>query len=359
MAAGAGAWVRPFRDGFRVFYRVEPGGKLNGSKVFKDQGEAEELAAELRAKIVSERRTVGSAIDDYQADMRARGLAERTCSEHPANIRRLLADVLEAPLAALTPRRADMLYLVATKGVSPATARLWLANARTWGEWCMHKRRRWFRANPFAEVEAIGATADHRSEHLRVDEARKYRDEALKLARTGDHMAVAALLPLLCGLIPSEIIQIQARDIDDDGALLWVAGKRLKTKNRRRSQVIADEELRALLVAAAKDKAPEAFVFASERREGRAVTRQYITIVCQRIGEAAGVPVADALMLRRTFATLNARQGSSLDELAFRMGHGADGKAKTAQRYYVAPGAVESGAAKRVLGVLEGGKRRG
>jgi integrase len=336
---------------------LEPGGRLHGSKVFADVSEAEALADDMRGKITTQRRTVASALDEYQADMRVRGLAQRTIDEHPANIRRLLADVLDGPLTVLSPRRADQLYQEAAKKVSPGTSKLWLANASTWAEWCMHSRRRWLRVNPFAAVEPIGAAADHRSEHLRIDEARKYRDKAVQLARAGDHTATAALLPLLCGLIPSEIIQIRARDIDDNGAVLWVAGKRLKTKNRLRALAVDYAELRALLVAAANGKAPDDLVFASTRREGAAVTRQYITIVIQRVGEAAGVPV-NALMLRRTFFTLNARRGSSLDELAFSGGHGADGKAKTAQRYYVAPGAVQSGAAKRVASVLDGGKRK-
>lgn len=357
MAAGAGAWVRPFRDGFRVYYRLEPGATLHGSKVYAELQEAEEGAEKIRGSIKSERRTIGSAIEEYEADMKTRGLAARTVAEHPANVRRLLAGVIDSPLSVLTARRADQLYQEAAKVVAASTAKLWLANAKTWAEWCSHRRRRWFRVNPFAEVEIIGATADHRSEHLRVDEARKYRAKAIEIARRGDHMATAALLPLLCGLIPSEVIQITVRDVDDGGALLWVAGARLKSKNRRRSQVIADLKLRALLVAAAKGKQPDEVIFASERREG-SVTRHFVTITCQRIGEAAGVPVADALMLRRTFATLNARQGSSLDELAFRMGHGADGKAKTAQRYYVAPGAVQSGAAARVSSVLERRRER-
>ena len=59
-------------------------------------------------------------------------------------------------------------------------------------------------------------------------------------------------------------------------------------------------------------------------------------------------------MLRRTFARW--RRGRSLDDLAFSMGHGADASARTAQQHYIAPGAKQSGAAGRVLGVLDGGK---
>lgn len=60
----------------------------------------------------------------------------------------------------------------------------------------------------------------------------------------------------------------------------------------------------------------------------------------------------------RTFATLAARRGRSLDDLALGMGHGADVNATVAKGHNIAPGMREAGAAGRVLGVLDGSNAR-
>lgn len=346
---GAGAWIRPYRDGFRVYYRREPGGVLGGSRVLPTVAAAEALAEELRGQINTKRRTVGEALDAYKKDMEARGLRETSTKKIDRELRRLLGEVVDSPLSAVTPRRAESLYgAVTASGCAPATHHFALKMAKTFGEWCAHRRRRWIKENPFAAVEKIGEPADHRSESLRVDEARQLRDKALELADGGDIGAVVALVVLTCSLRPSEIIQIAVRDVDDSGAVLWVAGDTLKTRNTRRPLEVADERLRALLVRSAAGKAPTDRMFPFESH--------YVARTCKRIAEAADVPSVNARELRRTFATLAARRGRSLDDLAFSMGHGADGRARVARQHYIAPGAREAGAAGRVLGVLDGGK---
>jgi integrase len=353
VAEGAGVWIRPFRgDQHRVYFRLEPGGKLHGSRGFPTAEAAEDLAAELRSKITTKRRTVDDAIESYKADLDARALRNEVRPERGARLahllRRLMAGALKLPLGSLTARRCDELYkaLADTPGVAVGTHQKCLKDGRGWGEWCV--QRGWYKTSPWAKVKRLGQSDDSRNVSLRVNEARKYRDAALRLAGGGDEGALTALIALSCSLRPSEIVQLAARDVDDDGALLWVAGKRLKTKNTRRSITIADEELRQLLVERARGLAPDALLFDHDRG--------FVTDAAKRVAAVAKVPVVDARGLRRTFATLDARRGSSLDAVAFGMGHGADVKAATARQHYIAPGAVETGAAKRVMRVLDGGK---
>lgn len=343
-------WVYPFRDGFRVYFRV--GGHMNGSRLYMTRAEAEEEADRVRAEVTMRSRSVSSAFDAFTQEMVGRGCGDGTVARVKRDGLRLLGPVLDDPLAALTSRRAEGLYsaLVDSGDYEAGTHQMSLKVCRQFGAWCSHPRRRWLRENPFAAVEKMGKVADHRSESLRVDEARTFRAKAVALGAAGDAGAVAALLPLVTSIRPSEVVQIAARDVDDGGAILWIAGARLKTANTRRPIEIADVELRGLLVGLAKGKAPTDRLFPH--------AKNFPSRAAQRIAEAVGIPKANARMLRRTFASLAARRGWSLDAVAFGMGHGADAKATTASRHYIAPGAKQTGAAGRVLGVLDGGKAK-
>jgi len=55
---------------------------------------------------------------------------------------------------------------------------------------------------------------------LRIDEARKWSKQAVKLAKSGDEGAVATLMSLLMGMRASEIVSRVVRDLDDDAAAL-------------------------------------------------------------------------------------------------------------------------------------------
>jgi integrase len=343
-------WVYPFRDGFRVYFRV--GGRMNGTRTFRTQAEADEERDRIRAEITMRSRSVRSAFDAFKKDMAARSVGGTTIERVERDGVRLLAAVLEDPLAALTSRRAESLYVaIATSGEFAAgTHQMSLKVSKAFGAWCAHPRRRWLRENPFAAVEKLGKVADHRSESLRVNEARAFREKAIEFARAGDDGALAALLALITSLRPSEIVQLAARDVDDGGAILWIAGAKVKTANTRRPIEIADRALRTLLVNVAAGKQPteRLFPYASN----------FPTRSAQRVAESIDIGEINARMLRRTFASLAARRGWSLDAVAFGMGHGVDPNASTAKRHYIAPGARETGAAGRVRDVLDRGKVR-
>jgi len=65
---------------------------------------------------------------------------------------------------------------------------------------------------------------------LRIDEARRWSQKAVKLAKRGDAGAVATLMSLLIGMRASEIDSRVVRDLDDDARLLWIQARLLSLK---------------------------------------------------------------------------------------------------------------------------------
>lgn len=355
MAKGAGVWVRFVRErnGWRTVWREEPHGVLHGSRIYRELTEAEAMADALRGRITTRRRSVRDAIEDWKADMAARaerGEMRRETGPHEAGrVLKLCAGALDLPLSNLTARKAGELYVAYAEqdGVSAGTNHRALRACKAWASFCC--KRGWFKVNPFTDVETMGAAADLRDVCLRVDEARAYMQTAKDMVRAGDGDALAPLLCLMVSLLPSEIVQIVARDVDDGGRILWVAGATLKTRNRRRKMVIQDEDLQQFLAARAEGKDRDARLFSPDK--------ELVTASVRRVAAAAKVPTVGARELRRTFATLDAQSGSSLGAVAFNLGHGSDGKAQTAKKHYIAHGAAQSGAARRVLSVLDGGAK--
>jgi len=94
-----------------------------------------------------------------------------------------------------------------------------LAEAKTFLRWSAAKPRRWISRSPLEEVQGVGRRK-HGKAQLRIDEARKWSKQAVKLAKSGDEGAVAALMSLLMGMRASEIVSRVVRDLDDDAAAL-------------------------------------------------------------------------------------------------------------------------------------------
>ncbi len=87
-------------------------------------------------------------------------------------------------------------------------------------------------ANLVEDVEPIGQR-NRGKKQLRIDEARRFVEMAIKKANAGDDAAVSALTALLLGLRASEVTDRVVRDLDDDGRLLWIEFG--KTKRARRT----------------------------------------------------------------------------------------------------------------------------
>lgn len=70
----------------------------------------------------------------------------------------------------------------------------------------------------------------HGKAQLSIDEARRW---ALEFADQGEAGAVAAMMALVMGMRPSEIVSRVVRDLDYDGRLLWIP--ETKTEAGRRT----------------------------------------------------------------------------------------------------------------------------
>jgi hypothetical protein len=69
-------------------------------------------------------------------------------------------------------------------------------------------------------------------------------------------------------------VTLRVRDLDDGGALLWVAADGGKTEAATR-RVEVDEELQPYLLALAQGKDPNAFLFAFESQRHRRTLSSY------------------------------------------------------------------------------------
>lgn len=357
---GPGAWIitmkRRKADGTeyeytRAVYRRMSGGP-NEHGMVGSRAECEEFCRRWKLQNDTKRRTVDEAIAAYREDMERRKLVAETVRQTEQRLRRIMSNVLSKPVSQLTATHCDHLYtaLVDSGEFAASTHHRMLEAARTWGSWiAAAPKRRWVTENPWKGVERTGTRKKSNDECLRGDEANALRAKAYELAETDDEGALAVLIALMCSCRPHEIVQIRACDVDLGGALLWIDGERLKTENTRRRIRVKDARLAALL-----KKRAAVVQLATGESTARlfAHDRDFVADSTKRLCAAAGVRIVDARTLRRTFATLAAETGESLDDVAFTMGHGKGHK--TLKKHYTTGEAAEAGDQGRLLEVLDG-----
>lgn len=225
-------------------------------------------------------------------------------------------------LAELREAKAQRLYdAIRETSLSVAAQRNALMQARAFGKWCV--KRGWLSSNPFENIEGKGKVNKGKKQ-MRVDESRRLKDYCLQAWKENrDRGAIVVLLAGWRGLRASEIVGLVARDIDDDGRLIWVADKDGKTEASRR-QIRLPEMLRAPLLLLAASLAPEDRLFLTD--DGSPATRHWAAHHGRRILAAANVPPITLHGLRGLHATLKATTeraiaDANLVELAREMGH--------------------------------------
>lgn len=202
-----------------------------------------------------------------------------------------------------------------------------------------------------AALASIKPTGEVRAgkDQLRIDEARRFVAVALE---AGDPLAVAAATMAFTGLRPGEAMALQARDVDDGGAVLWVPGT--KTKAARR-QIPVDAEFQPVLLAAATGKGAGELLFDHEpqrRRVAKDACKARRDALLRRVHQlcrAAGVPEVCAHSMRGLNATLRKTGGASDDSITRALGHVS---IDTTRRSYFAPGVAEAADARRAHGRL-------
>jgi integrase len=228
------------------------------------------------------------------------------------------------------------------KAFSVDSQRNILAEAKTFLRWCSAKPRRWIARSPLDEVQGVGRRK-HGKAQLRIDEARKWTEEAVKLAGGGDAGAVAALMSLVMGMRASEIVSRVVRDLDDDARLLWIPDS--KTDAGKRTLEVP-ELLRPCLRELAKGKKPEAPLFGQHWRD-------WIRKQVRRICELARVPEVTAHGMRGLHGTMAVAAGATGHLVAASLGHGSFA---VSERSYVKREALDAAKQDRVLTVLKGGR---
>jgi len=299
-------------------------------------------------------RILGDVLAEYFAEKEQRESAKsRTCKDQDAALRQLLASYLRDDIGRMTPSRASELYLKTTEtptrktGKPPAAAshRFYLALAQGFYGWAL--RKGYVMMNPFKEVRPIGRASTGKAQ-LRLDEAKRYREAALRLFdERKDRLALAAVLPLYLGLRASEVMGRRVRDIDAGGSIIWI--DRGKSKNARRHLSVKARPIQQRLAQLVSGRAPEEALF-SVGDPLKLPFRQLLNAATVRICKAAEVPVICPHSLRGLWATLSVEAGAAESAVATALGHGSF---EMTAKHYAQPEALTGAKSARVHDLLE------
>ncbi len=224
----------PYRDAPNKYrLKISENGETR-SICFRTYEEAELAKARLRDDIASQQvYTIGEAISQFCAHLaETRGIKAESVAWTAAQLEWLPEN---ASLASINQEKAEKLYKELTVTPNPRTGKL-LATATHHGRLGLARRLYEFaikqdmcRNNPFASVTPIGRKRVGKPQ-LRIDEARRFEQKAIELAQAGDAAALGALLMLHLGLRQGEVAARIARDVDDEGRVLWVPSGKTKTR---------------------------------------------------------------------------------------------------------------------------------
>lgn len=301
----------PHGQRWRVFVGFVGGGRV--ARSYGTREEAEAAAKAARQKLGAEGpRLLADALDAYEVSLREAGNKPKSIDDTVYRLEKFFGG-RRGTLAAITPARCAAAYKRLVDTMAVDSHRNILAQTRTFAAWLVGKK--WLRADPLVDVKGTGARrkGEDSKPQLRIDEARKWRRRAHELADQGEDGAVAALLTLIMGMRSSEVVGLTARDVDDNGALLWVGERDRKTDAARRRLKVPDE-LRGHLRELADGKLPLAPLLGFHWRDW---PRKWV----QRICREAGVPEVCAHAMRGLHATLATAAGTSSEDVTRSLGH--------------------------------------
>lgn len=304
------------------------------------------LADAAKAGATDEARgtTVSEAIKAFLDFKRAQGRADLTVLTYEQRLNGLLGDCMNRPVRSISHRGAE-LYEAAQVGRGADTHRNMLSVGRIWAKWCV--RKKWLRADPFAEVEMVGQRVHGGDkERLTIDETRKL--EAWCYEHPGQDAAVT-LAYIYLGPRNSELGRRNVRDLDDRGRLLRIG--KTKTRAGRRGLRIPDglgDMLRA--IAAARPPDAPLFLDANGNRMGRSSALNLV----RRTLKAAGVRVMPPQALRRTHAELAELAGETGYAIARALGHATAGAPKVTTQAYIGHEAADEARRAAVMRTLRG-----
>lgn len=348
----------PYPHGQRWRVNLRGGDGKVRHRSFATRAAAQAYINAAQGEILGGAVTVGDAVKQYLASVEERGLASCSVERIEYHLRRLLdlADNAARPITWLRGRGAE-LYDRAREGRAADTHHNALNAGKVFGAWCVKKR--WLRADPFAEVEPTGRKRAGRGKpQLRVDEATKLIDHlvaAIERAGATDPEPIAVLAALLLGTRATELVTADVRDLDAGGTLFWIDDA--KTDSGRRTLDVP-EVLRPFLRQLARGKRGGDALFVmpgrGKRWPPRRANRHWLLRSVRKWCASIGLDKIPSHGLRRSHATIARSGGSTAEAVAAQLGHGSTA---VQARSYVARGAAERGQARAVMQVLQGGKR--
>ncbi len=302
-------------------------------------------------------RTVSEAVQEFLVEQRERGLRSGTVKVTEFRLRAFFrldgeVDGKTIPYAEtgglledLRPRACHDLYRALVKTCAVDTHRNVLANAKTFGDWCV--KQGWIATNPLAEIEGVGQR-NRGKKQLRIDEARRLVDLCLRKANEGDEAAVGALTAFLLGLRASEVTDRVVRDLDDDGRLLWIEFG--KTRRSRRTLEIP-ALLRPYFLALAKGRAPDAQLISRtvSPRTGKKRDRFWLARHVDRLCKEAEVPVVCTQSLRGLHASVATEAGATSHVVASALGHSSPA---VTHAHYIDGATARRARTRRVIGAV-------
>jgi integrase len=334
---GRGRVHGPYRDGAGWRVVVIPADGARAARYFQSQGKAARFAADCRAELDAKDATVTAAVDLYLA---SRDLKPDSIKTSRYRLAALFAGLEDVYVGDLTPQRCQAAYDQLVARQAGDTHRNTLALGKAFLKWAA--KTGYADSNAMEDVEPTGKRKVGK-EQLRIDEARKLIRLATEMAAAGDQGALATMTILLLGIRASECASIVARDIDDDGRLLWIPKSKTAAGVRR---LALPPGLGELLLAAA-DGAGVVF----RRRGGVQADRYWIGHHVERLCRLAGVPVVPPHGLRGTHASLAVRSGASSEVVAESLGHTS---VRITERHYTREDATLEARATRVAKALKG-----
>lgn len=336
--------------GWRVFV-VGPGGGRGVPRTFETRERALAFKERYEAKYVNTVVTIDAAIREYRRHLDAAGLKPVTVATTMRRVREFARGHEEQAVTAITEqwtreRYAELKARPLRRWVNPLdpeakapppavqTQRHTLSVWKTFVRW-MVEEHGWLAADPTVKVRPTGQP-NRRHEQLRFSEARALLAHCLAELEGGDQAALVPLLILTTGLRASEVANLNVRDVDEDGAVVWVADA--KTKAGRRTQ--ATDWLAPHLGAYIDGRIGRLF---PERG------RHWVYDNVNRLCAAAGVPEVGPHGLRRTHITAASEGGATAAQAMAAMGWTS---MDVGRRHYIRPGAIESARARKAAARL-------
>lgn len=348
MSAKAASVLGPYRNGkkWRVVYIA---GEMRQSKVFDTHEEAQAVVETLGSSLsTAAKMLIGTAIDEFVRQKRRQGL--KACTVKAWDDRLRWALPTDECLADIDPMRAQSIYDGMSERLAAATHRARLRYVRAFFAWTVE--RGYLRTNPFAGIKPTGKPRRGKLQ-LRVDEARILYADLMQRATAGDDRSLGLLLQLLTGLRSGEVLNLRARDVDDQGTRLCVAMGRGeagedegKTDNAPRVLPIEVPELRALLLRQRDARKPgDRLIGPGDRKMHGDYLWDFLGRICKRLG----LPRVCPHSLRGLHATLAVSQGATSTLVAGVLGHGSD---EITKRHYIAPGSMDAAKVRHVASIL-------